>query len=129
MPAPQTLLALAGAATSPGNLGDSVLVLIDCQNEYVTGKLPLAGVSSALDQIAALLARARAAKTPIVHVVHKGRPGGLFDLAAESGRIAGRAAAAIISLIESGRSYTLSGLTARRLARNFATSLETMVMA
>lgn len=94
MTAPQTLLAMAGADTAPSALADSVLVLIDCQNEYVTGRLPLAGVEAALDEVAALLRRARAAGTPVVHVVHAGRPGGLFDLEAEGGRIHPKAAPA-----------------------------------
>ena len=41
MTAPTTLMALAGADPAPNALDESALVLIDCQNEYVTGKLPL----------------------------------------------------------------------------------------
>ncbi len=87
MTAPTTLMALAGADPAPNALDESVLVLIDCQNEYVTGKLPLVGVRAALAQIAALLDRARAIGTPIVHIAHLGRSGGLFDPEAEGGRI------------------------------------------
>lgn len=75
----QTLLQMAGAKPSPAKLSDAVVVIIDAQNKYVSGKLPLAGVDAALARIADLLAAARAAGAPIVHVAQKGRPGGLFD--------------------------------------------------
>lgn len=92
MSGPKTLLAMAGADTSPSALDESTLVLIDCQNEYVTGRLPLTGVEAALDQVAILLERARAAGTPVVHVAHIGKPGGAFDPDAEGGRIHAKAA-------------------------------------
>jgi nicotinamidase-related amidase len=92
MSVPKTLLSMAGADLAPSALDESVLVLIDCQNEYVTGKLPLVGVDAALDEITILLSRARAAGTPILHVAHLGRPGGLFDPEAEGGRIHAKAA-------------------------------------
>jgi len=80
MTQPQTLLAMAGAPMTPSRLSDSAVIMIDCQREYVDGKLPLPGVAPALAEGARLLARARAASAPIIHVVHHGRPGGgLFD--------------------------------------------------
>jgi len=94
MTAPKTLLAMAGADTAPSALDESTLVLIDCQNEYVTGMLPLVGVDAAMDEVARLLARARAAGTPIVHVAHAGRPGGAFDRDADGGQIHVKAAPA-----------------------------------
>ena len=45
----------------------------------MTGRLPLDGVDAALGQVAALLAAARAANAPIIHIAQRGRPGGLFD--------------------------------------------------
>ncbi len=75
---PKTLLEMAGAAALPSRLSDSVLIVIDAQREYVDGKLPLNGVTSALTEITNLLARARKAGVPIVHVQHRGRPGGAF---------------------------------------------------
>lgn len=75
---PPTLFDLAGAKPAPGRLSDSVLVIIDAQREYVDGKLPLAGIGASLRAAAALLARARRAGTPVIHVVHRGK-GGLFD--------------------------------------------------
>ncbi len=84
---PKTLLEMAEADLTPPPLAEAVLVLIDCQNEYVTGALPLEGVESALERLAALLVRARAAGTPVVHIQHKGRAGGAFDLAQARGAI------------------------------------------
>lgn len=84
---PKTLLQMAGAPLAPSPLSESTLVIIDAQNEYRTGALPLTGVDAAVTEIEALLKRARAAGAPIVHVQHKGRPGGAFDLDDERGRI------------------------------------------
>ena len=75
---PRTLFQMAGVQTAPGRLSNSVLVIIDAQREYVDGALPLKGIHKALAQAASLLARARAAGTPIVHVVHHGG-GALFN--------------------------------------------------
>lgn len=60
MTAPRTLLDLAGADLAPPRLADSVLVVIDAQGEYRTGRLPLEGIEPSL---AALLGRAREART------------------------------------------------------------------
>jgi nicotinamidase-related amidase len=80
MSQPKTLLALAGAPATPSPLENAVLLLIDCQMEYVTGTLPLSGVDDALGEAARLLELARSADVPVVHVAHHGRPGGaLFD--------------------------------------------------
>lgn len=86
MTTPRTLLSMAGADMAPGRLSESTVVLVDCQNEYVSGALPLTGVQAALDEIAVLLERARTIATPVVHVVHQGRAGSLFDLDAPNGR-------------------------------------------
>ena len=94
MTAPRTLLALAGAPSAPPPLGDSALVVIDAQREYVDGALPLPGVEAALGRIAALLARARKCGVPVIHVRHLGRTGGLFDADAPRGRFAEQAAPA-----------------------------------
>ncbi len=89
---PKTLLQMAGAPQRPLPLADSVVVMIDAQQEYVSGKLPLPGVSEALAQGARLLEAARAAAAPVIHVRHKGRPGGLFDPESEAFAIAGAVA-------------------------------------
>jgi nicotinamidase-related amidase len=75
---PKTLLEMAGAKPAPARLANAAVVVIDAQHEYVDGALALPGVAPALDEIGRLLARARAATVPIIHVVHHGRAGGLF---------------------------------------------------
>ena len=94
MSAPKTLLQMAGAPLEPGKFSESVIVIIDAQNEYVSGKLPLVGVTPALDNIAILLKAARAAGAPVIHVQHKGRAGGLFDPGADAFKLAEQAASA-----------------------------------
>lgn len=76
--APKTLLQMAGAPAAPSTLSASALIVIDAQREYVDGKLPLAGVGPALAEIKALIARAREVGTPVIHIQHKGKPGGAF---------------------------------------------------
>jgi nicotinamidase-related amidase len=75
---PQTLLEMAGVKPAAARLSESTVVVIDAQNEYVDGKLALPAVKPALAEIARLLARARAQRTPVIHVVHNGRAGGAF---------------------------------------------------
>jgi len=79
MSEPKTLLQLAGVTPKPGPLSESALVLIDCQNEYVDGLLPLARVEDALAEGRKLIALAREHDVPVIHVQHKGRAGGAFD--------------------------------------------------
>ena len=66
-------------------LGDATLVLIDYQNEYRDGPLRLVGVEAAILRAVALLDAARRAGARIVHIAHKGAPGGLFDRAQKRG--------------------------------------------
>jgi nicotinamidase-related amidase len=87
MTTPKTLLELAGADLRPPRLREACLVLIDLQYEYLAGPIALSGAKAAIANATRLLARARAAGTSIFHVVHKGRPGGLFDRAADRGAI------------------------------------------
>lgn len=70
-----TLLQIAGGAPRAATLADSVLVVVDAQHEYVSGKLPLAGIQAAITETARLLAAARAAGTPVIHIVHHSAPG------------------------------------------------------
>jgi nicotinamidase-related amidase len=74
----KTLHEMAGRTPKPATLSNATLVIIDAQREYVEGALPLSGVKTAIDQTARLLTRARAQKTPVIHVVHRGGKG-LFD--------------------------------------------------
>jgi nicotinamidase-related amidase len=84
--APFTLRAVSGLPTTPGTLSESTLLIIDAQVEYTTGPLALAGIDRAVQNVAALLERARAEGCPVVHVAHRGTAGGAFDPAA-GGRI------------------------------------------
>ncbi len=91
---PQTLLQMAGADLTPAGWDEGALVLIDCQNEYLNGLLALPGIGPALDQCTALLARARGAGAPVIHIRHQGKAGGAFDWAASGGAICDAVAAA-----------------------------------
>jgi nicotinamidase-related amidase len=75
---PETLFEMAGVHPAPAPLSQSVVVVIDAQREYVDGALPLAGMDKALAEGYRLLQRARAAGTPVIHVVHRGS-GALFN--------------------------------------------------
>jgi nicotinamidase-related amidase len=79
MTEPQTLRSMAGAPADPARLGDAVVIIIDAQNEYVSGALPLPGVEEALAEIDALLTKARSAGAPVIHVKHIGAAGSAFD--------------------------------------------------
>ena len=92
MTEPKTLVQLAGREAAPCGLGESALVMIDCQNTYTTGRMKLSGIEAALEEAARLLGRAREAATPVIHVMHDGGPGSLYDLDQEIGRIAGQVA-------------------------------------
>ena len=87
MSEPQTLLQLAGADLEPAKLDSACLILIDMQNEYLAGPIAVANADMAIGNAQSLLAKARHAGTPVVHVAHKGRAGGLFDRDAERGQI------------------------------------------
>jgi nicotinamidase-related amidase len=87
MPEPITLRALSGLPSSPANLTDSTLIMIDCQNTYTQGVMALDGVAAALDEAATLLRRARSAGIPIIHIKHDGGEGSPYDIRAEIGQI------------------------------------------
>src|SRR5690349_11250240 len=79
-PGPRTLASFAGLSQNPSLPEDSVLLLIDGQREYTSGKVPLAGIDAAVEEGARLLALARSWRMPVIHAIHHGRPGGaLFD--------------------------------------------------
>ncbi|MFG3255188.1 cysteine hydrolase family protein [Streptomyces sp. NPDC048172] len=82
-----TLRDVMGLDGTPPRLSESALVLIDFQNAYRTGVMTLEGVDEALAAGARLLERARAAGTPVVHVVHDGGEGSPFDIRAEIGAV------------------------------------------
>ncbi|HYM03303.1 MAG TPA: cysteine hydrolase family protein [Stellaceae bacterium] len=87
MTAAKTLLQLAGADLKPARLSDACLVLIDLQNEYLAGPIAVPNAGAAIAGAARLLARARELGAPVIHVAHRGRPGGMFDREARRGQI------------------------------------------
>jgi nicotinamidase-related amidase len=90
---PPTLLELTHVASVPSRLSESVVVVIDAQREYVDGRLPLAGVAAALAQTQRLLARARGAGVPIIHIRQLSAPGrGVFEPDSPTSEIAAEAA-------------------------------------
>jgi nicotinamidase-related amidase len=72
---PETLARIAGLSNAPGAPRDSVLVMIDAQREYTTGRLPLVGIRDAVEEGARLLDFARAQGMPVFHAIHHGRAG------------------------------------------------------
>jgi nicotinamidase-related amidase len=87
MAEPKTLLELSGASLAPAKVQSAALVLIDFQNEYLSGPISLGSAAGAVASAARLLELARQNKAPIVHVAHAGRAGGLFDRDADRGQI------------------------------------------
>ncbi|GKU07150.1 isochorismatase family [Fusarium langsethiae] len=61
---------LIGVQPSSASPTDSVLIIIDAQNEYAEGKLQVTNVTESRKVIAGLLEKYRAANGSIVHVVH-----------------------------------------------------------
>ncbi|MCY1413090.1 Streptothricin hydrolase [compost metagenome] len=72
-------------ATFKTDAKPATLVIIDAQREYLSGPLALSGMDEAVANIAQLLAAARKAGRPVVHVRHLGTVGGLFDPQGERG--------------------------------------------
>lgn len=67
-PSFRSMLGLTPATASPT---DSALIIVDAQNEYAKGKLAVSNADASRKVIASLLERYRAAKAPVVHVVHE----------------------------------------------------------
>ncbi|MES9902758.1 MAG: cysteine hydrolase family protein [Sedimenticola sp.] len=84
---PKTLLNLAGFEPPIAQFSDTVLVIIDAQNEYVSGPVQLPDVATTIAKVKNLLAAVRGANGKVIHIVHRGAPGGLFDLTDHRGAI------------------------------------------
>lgn len=124
----KTLLQFAGADLAPPKLSETVLVVIDAQREYVDGVLPLFGVGPALDNIATLLAAARKAGAPVVHVQHKGKPGGLFGPDTGGFALAEQAAAkAGEPIVEKGFPNSFTGTRLKEVLDGLAVKQLTLV--
>ena len=77
---PKTLLQYAGFTPNDMDVNNSTLILIDFQNEYITGALPLYQVQESLRIAKELLNEFRSVGQPIIHVVHHSKSGApLFD--------------------------------------------------
>ncbi|MFC9344166.1 isochorismatase family protein [Streptomyces sp. NPDC057020] len=87
MTASTTLRDVIGLPQDLPRLGESALIMIDFQNTYRTGVMRLDGAERALAAGARLLAAARAAGAPVVHVVNDGGEGTPYDIRAEIGAI------------------------------------------
>ena len=85
-PAPSTLLEMSHIEPK-SSLKKSVLILVDYQNEYTTGKLPLWQIQKTIRNTVELLQVARMSGVPVIHVIHDGGRGGLFDLTQKAGQI------------------------------------------
>ncbi len=83
-----TLRDITGMTRNAAPISDSALVLIDCQQTYREGIMRLVGVEPALEQAATLLKRFRAAKRPVIHIMHDAGPGTPYDVSAPIGQIA-----------------------------------------
>ncbi|MGW4744954.1 isochorismatase family protein [Streptomyces sp. NPDC004290] len=87
MTASTTLRDVIGLPQELPRLGESALIMIDFQNTYRTGVMRLDGAERALAAGARLLAAARAAGAPVVHIVNDGGEGTPYDIRAEIGAI------------------------------------------
>lgn len=68
---PTTLRNIAGVVPRPAiDPHNAVFIIIDAQNEYRTGKLPLQNVDAAIKEIVRLRAWANANGIPVIHVQH-----------------------------------------------------------
>merc|ERR1711988_42660 len=65
---------ILGASPSKASTDDSVLLIIDAQNEYASGKLAVRDVDASRAKIASLLEKYRAAGAPLVHATPEGAP-------------------------------------------------------
>lgn len=82
-----TLRELSGLDNTPAVLKDSTVIMVDYQNTYTRGVMELDGWEQALDSAADLLARARAAGSTVIHIVHDDGEGSPYDVNAEIGQI------------------------------------------
>jgi nicotinamidase-related amidase len=88
MGASKTLRELTGMGHTPTTIGQSALVLIDCQNTYREGVMQLEGVEPALLECKELLQRFRDAGRPVIHIQHNAGAGSPYDVDAPIGAIA-----------------------------------------
>lgn len=66
----QSFRQLAGIPNSTASVQDSVLIIIDAQNEYAKGALAVDNIKTSRPAIQRLLERYRSGNGKVVHVVH-----------------------------------------------------------
>ena len=84
---PNSLRDIVGLGHTPAKLGDSALIMIDCQNTYRTGVMQLTDVEQAIVEAKKLLQRARDMQIPVIHIRHDGGKGSPYDLTTDIGQI------------------------------------------
>ncbi|MFE2477028.1 isochorismatase family protein [Streptomyces sp. NPDC059389] len=87
-----TLRDVIGLPGTLPRLADSALIMVDFQNTYRSGVMALEGAEEALAAGARLLAAAREAGAPVIHVVNDGGEGTPYDIRAEIGAISAEVA-------------------------------------
>ena len=92
MTASTTLRDVIGLGNALPRLADTTLVMIDFQQTYRTGVMALEGAEEALAAGTRLLAAARSAGVPVVHVVNDGGENTPYDIRAEIGAISAEVA-------------------------------------
>ncbi|MBD0742821.1 isochorismatase family protein [Streptomyces sp. CBMA152] len=78
---------VSGLGNELPRLADTTLIMIDFQNTYRTGVMELEGAEPALAAGARLLAAARAAGIPVIHIINDGGENTPYDIRAEIGAI------------------------------------------
>lgn len=68
---PLTLLQMVKASLTPPRWDRATLLIIDAQRVYLDGAIPLTGMDDAVAEAADVLAQARAAGAPVIHIVHR----------------------------------------------------------
>ncbi|MFF4099309.1 isochorismatase family protein [Streptomyces sp. NPDC001903] len=87
-----TLRDVIGLPGTLPRLAESALIMVDFQNTYCSGVMALEGAERALAAGARLLAAARSAGAPVVHIVNDGGEGTPYDIRAEIGAISAEVA-------------------------------------
>nr|WSW63382.1 isochorismatase family protein [Streptomyces sp. NBC_00998] len=87
-----TLREVIGLPGTLPRLAEAALIMVDFQNTYRSGVMALEGSEEALAAGARLLAAARAAGAPVIHIVNDGGEGTPYDIRAEIGAISAEVA-------------------------------------
>ncbi|MFH1806947.1 MAG: cysteine hydrolase family protein [Pseudomonadota bacterium] len=75
----KTIFQILNITLPIGSPRDAALIVIDAQEEYRTGGLPLSGLEAALEKVALLQAHWRKQGGTLIHIRHHSPEGSLFD--------------------------------------------------